>query len=404
MIRKDPIHAYENVAGIPIEEIERIYPNISDVSDFIQCVVDISLDIQAFKYFKALKLKNFYSKEGLIRYNQYRKEYGTISNTLDYYRVLYPENVANQYYLMNKASRSNVYDPSYISERDSISLEEAQIQIEEYKAKKATSKKNFISKYGEVEGMKRFEEFKSKSLASSYDKDTWIRMNNATEKDWFKRRRCISKRCTDYWIHKFGMSFDEAKKAVSDHQKNNSGVFYEYYERLGYDRREILEILSEISQRKDGSSFDGIRRKYPNLSYDEVLDRYNNICRSKSVTPTTETLAKIRKTLEDNGHWVPYELLTEYEKYKQDVMKITRKQDTKNLISGKNIGKAGVHGAFQIDHEFSIKEGFMNNIDPKIIGNISNLRCIPWQENLQKSYHCSITKDELLDRYYRRYQ
>lgn len=39
---------------------------------------------------------------------------------------------------------------------------------------------------------------------------------------------------------------------------------------------------------------------------------------------------------------------------------------------------------YHLDHICSISEGYKNNISPEIIGNINNLRFIPWDENYKK--------------------
>ena len=44
---------------------------------------------------------------------------------------------------------------------------------------------------------------------------------------------------------------------------------------------------------------------------------------------------------------------------------------------------------------FSIKSGFINNINPKIIGNIENLNLIPRLENIKKRDNNSLTYNEL---------
>ena len=41
--------------------------------------------------------------------------------------------------------------------------------------------------------------------------------------------------------------------------------------------------------------------------------------------------------------------------------------------------------AYELDHMISKKDGFINNIPPEVIGHISNLQVIPWQENATKS-------------------
>lgn len=76
--------------------------------------------------------------------------------------------------------------------------------------------------------------------------------------------------------------------------------------------------------------------------------------------------------------------LPEFKKYKRNVMSITYKQPLKTLKDYDKKGKMGVEGAFNIDHIYSIHKGFINGIEPKIIGNIKNLKMIPWLENIKK--------------------
>jgi len=40
--------------------------------------------------------------------------------------------------------------------------------------------------------------------------------------------------------------------------------------------------------------------------------------------------------------------------------------------------------------------GFLDNIDPEIIGSVFNLEMLWWKDNLIKNAKCSITKEELL--------
>lgn len=84
-----------------------------------------------------------------------------------------------------------------------------------------------------------------------------------------------------------------------------------------------------------------------------------------------------------------------YQKYKSDVIKITNKQPIEKLEFFDKRGLCGVEGAYQLDHKFSISEGFKQGIEPEIIGNIVNLEFIPWEENLNKGVKCSITENEL---------
>ncbi len=66
--------------------------------------------------------------------------------------------------------------------------------------------------------------------------------------------------------------------------------------------------------------------------------------------------------------------LSEKKKYYNAVRRITRKQKVELL---ENYGKDG----YDLDHIISKIEGLRKQIDPKIIGDISNLRYIPSSEN-----------------------
>jgi hypothetical protein len=50
------------------------------------------------------------------------------------------------------------------------------------------------------------------------------------------------------------------------------------------------------------------------------------------------------------------------------------------------------------DHMYSVRSGFDNNIDPKIISHPANCRLMLHSENVSKGTDCDITYDELLER------
>ena len=79
------------------------------------------------------------------------------------------------------------------------------------------------------------------------------------------------------------------------------------------------------------------------------------------------------------------ERLPKFKKYHRDVMNITKKQDISNLPNLNLRGLAGVTGAYHLDHIISIKEGFDKNISAEIIGHITNLQFITWEDNIKKS-------------------
>lgn len=106
---------------------------------------------------------------------------------------------------------------------------------------------------------------------------------------------------------------------------------------------------------------------------------------------------KIRKMLEEKGYWTPIEKLPEFIKYKRDVWKLTNKNV--HLISNYDSTKRGrcslSKQTYQVNHNYSILEGFIDNISFEIIAHPANLSFIPWQENLKKWHRSSISLKDL---------
>ena len=55
-------------------------------------------------------------------------------------------------------------------------------------------------------------------------------------------------------------------------------------------------------------------------------------------------------------------------------------------------------GGVSKDHMYSVREGFINKIDPEIIKHPANCQLLLHNENNSKNYNCSITIEELMDR------
>lgn len=77
---------------------------------------------------------------------------------------------------------------------------------------------------------------------------------------------------------------------------------------------------------------------------------------------------------------------TEFQKYRNRVDVLTAKQPIHLLENFEKRGRAGVAGAYHLDHIKSVWYGFHNDIEPEKIADIKNLRMIPWLENQQKWY------------------
>lgn len=78
--------------------------------------------------------------------------------------------------------------------------------------------------------------------------------------------------------------------------------------------------------------------------------------------------------------------LNNRKRYYREVRKLTRQQDISLLENYDKLrGLCGVSGAYQLDHIIPVSVGYEKGIPAHQIADISNLRIIPWKENLTKS-------------------
>jgi hypothetical protein len=90
--------------------------------------------------------------------------------------------------------------------------------------------------------------------------------------------------------------------------------------------------------------------------------------------------------------------LEKFEAYKRQVWAETRKQPIENLENFDKRERTGYH----LDHIYSIRQGFIDDVKPEIIGSICNLRMITSKENISKYTKCDISLEELLEVYEKR--
>ncbi len=90
--------------------------------------------------------------------------------------------------------------------------------------------------------------------------------------------------------------------------------------------------------------------------------------------------------------------LKEYAKYVDEVYKVTYKSLMKYSSEIKNLELRGRSEGYDLDHIFSIFEGFDKQIDPEIIGHWKNLRIVESSENRSKGKNSSIKISELINK------
>lgn len=126
--------------------------------------------------------------------------------------------------------------------------------------------------------------------------------------------------------------------------------------------------------------------RYENGTFKHSQERRKQIAEQTIFKNKGKEHIHVQKWLKENNlTWEEYEAeQSEYRKYVKEVWWWTRRQDITHLLNVEKRGKAGVEGAYQLDHIIEISEGFVKGIDPKIIGDISNLQMITWEENNRK--------------------
>lgn len=106
---------------------------------------------------------------------------------------------------------------------------------------------------------------------------------------------------------------------------------------------------------------------------------------------------KNRKIKEEKGVWTKKENLSEWNLYQRIVWEFTN-ISAKEKYSQEELKQRGKKTSLkhkQLDHNFSVHEGFKLGILPSIIGSKSNIRLVDCNYNSSKQSKCDISLEEL---------
>ena len=138
----------------------------------------------------------------------------------------------------------------------------------------------------------------------------------------------------------------------------------------------------------------GVKQSY--INNPDLVQKQVSSKREKYGLNMELVVDKIRVTQIANGRWVDPASRSEWKQYKYEVQYHTYRnyRKLKHIINPDELllGRK----TYQLDHIYSRKAGFENNVDPKIIAHPANLRIITANHNRLKSYNCDITLAELL--------
>jgi hypothetical protein len=353
--------------------------NTADIAEFyklslvkrenvIDAVFRFTHDRLFLKYVRGLT-DDEYCIERYKLWLDFRKENKSVCNSEEYFRVKYGNTWQNHQteYLRNKP---NTYDIAHWMS-NGMTEEQARDKVKAIKYETSLSLERCIELYGEAEGRERhkFIHRFHKNYGDYWEDDL----------EGFTKYKRETNRCTvDFWM-KRGYSKEDSVKMVSTVQKMYSGLHREFYESRNLSKEEIERIMQSINEKKDSSSLEFCLDKYG----EKGLEIYEE--RSKSKSSCFREYGKLAEELHEG-----------FRGYSARVDRATH-------LSLKKIpqcpGKRGRHkGEYQIDHRYSKMQGYLNNINPDIIGHHENLEWILTEENCSKRMKCSITLEELMEK------
>lgn len=189
-------------------------------------------------------------------------------------------------------------------------------------------------------------------------------------------KRFCSNSCVQKWRH---ANTDFTEKGIGKMADMKRGKTYD--EIYGVDKAlELKAILSERSSGEKNGMF-GKSAVRGRTRKDLLGETYEQAIENNSKGQIKHHADKLGLTVDQ------YQNLWKENKkqYYRIVDFITSKQPIHLLENFEKRGRAGIEGAYHLDHKIPRILGFVNNIDPYIIGNLENLRFITWQENLSRN-------------------
>lgn len=297
----------------------------------------------------------------------FRQQHPAVSTGDEYCKVKWGDNwkAHRDEYGANKA---NPYEVQHWIDKG-LSEEEAAARVSKLKRDTSMPLDRWIELYGEEEGKKRHA--KQHRFHLNWD-EAWD--GDLKSKQQYTRE---TNRCTvEHWI-KRGFTAQEAQLKVSEVQKKYSGLHKEFWRAKGLSEAQIEEIWVIISQKKDSSS-----RKFFIDKYGEKGEElYLQNCLIKS-----SCYRKHGKLAEELYPGLRGYVLSVANATNRSVLKLPpcpgRRGRNKN--------------DWQLDHKFSVIEGYRQSIPPAIIGHHKNLEWILADVNNHKKDKCSITLEELM--------
>lgn len=195
---------------------------------------------------------------------------------------------------------------------------------------------------------------------------------------------------TDIRVNQSAKSISSSLKGITTWNKGLTKDTHSSLKIIGEKRlgvKHTQETLNKISKASISHWKDS---QYRELVIERVKESFNDV-----------RIEDWRNKMESGGYFTPLSEKEEVEQYRQMVWYYTRKNNLNTLPNSDKRGRLDESAtAYHLDHIYSITDGYINNVEPAIIGSIHNLRFIPAKENQIKKTKSDISLKELKKLYY----
>jgi hypothetical protein len=175
----------------------------------------------------------------------------------------------------------------------------------------------------------------------------------------------------------------------NEHITNRNKTILEKYGSFEEYKSHLQKIVKKNCLEKYGVEYITQTDFYKEKRKDVLLEKYND--------ENFNNPDKTRKTRIKNGTQINDEIVDGFINYKKIVMNktLTIYRNNQKIINPQNLKRSKKD--YHLDHLFSIKQGFLQNIPIEIISHPCNLQMIHYKDNLKKQDECWISKDDLLN-------
>jgi hypothetical protein len=215
-----------------------------------------------------------------------------------------------------------------------------------------------------------------------------------------KHNRSCQK-CGCAWNRGLTKETDERVKSASKKISKSLKGITTWNKGLTKDIHPSLKIIGEKRRGVKHSQESIEKISKASISHWKNVQYRESVIQKVKESITNDSIENWRIKMENGGYFTPLSEKNEVDQYRQLVWYYTRKNDLTILPNSEKRGRIDENkDAYHLDHIYSITDGYINNVEPEIIGSIHNLRFISAINNQIKKTKSDISLKQLKKLYY----